>query len=204
MVAKRETEMKSHAYRLGPMELRNTSVQSATLALIAATVLASLFCTAAHAQPDQAFMDRQEADAANCRLYGCGNSNSNSNSWVPRVDPCTLRQNAMIPCNSAPAKPPEVDLTVVGTWELMLQGGPWVLEIRRDGTYTFHSEARDGAASHAGTFSASNGRWSLIADSGYRDWGTYVLQGQDTWIATGHLGIGAWRRLPQQTASSQP
>ena len=195
--------MKSHAYHLRPMESRNTSVQSATLMLIAATALASLFCTAAHAQSsEQAFMDRQEADAANCRLYGCGNGNSNSS--VPRVDPCTLRQNAMIPCNSAPAKPPEVDPIVVGTWELMLQGGPWVLEIRRDGTYTFRSEARDGAASHAGTFSASNGRWSLIADSGYRDWGTYVLQGQDTWIATGHLGAGAWRRLPQQTASSQP
>jgi hypothetical protein len=199
--------MKSHDCHLRPMGLRHPSVRRATQVIIAATVLASLFCTAAHAQSsDQAFMDHQEAEAANCRLYGCGCGcgNGNSNSSAPRVDPCTLRQNAMIPCNSAPAKAAEVDPSVVGTWELKLQGGPWVLEIRRDGTYTFHSEAQDGAASHAGNFNASNGHWSLIANTGCRDWGTYVLQGQDTWIATGHLGSGAWRRHPQKTASSKP
>jgi hypothetical protein len=186
------------------MGLLHASVPGATLVLIAATMLASLFCTTAQGQSsDQAFMDRQFADAANCRLYGCGNGNGN-NSLAPRVDPCTVRQNAMIPCNSAPAKPAEVDPSVVGTWELKLQGGPWVLEIHRDGTYTFHSEARDGAASHAGNFSASHGQWSLIANTGYRDWGTYVVQGKDTWIATGHLGTGAWRRHPQKTASSKP
>jgi hypothetical protein len=195
--------MKSHDYHLRPMGWRYVSVRGVMLVLIAGTVLASVFWTAAHAQsPDQAFMDHQFAEAANCRLYGCGNGNGNSSA--PTVDPCTLRHNAMIPCNSAPAKPAEVDPSVVGAWELKLQGGPWVLEIRRDGTYTFHSDARDGAASHAGNFSASNGHWSLIANTGYRDWGTYVLQGQDTWIATGHLGTGAWRRHPQKTASSKP
>jgi hypothetical protein len=195
--------MKSHDYHMRPTRLRHVSLRGATLVLITASVLATLFCLAAHAQSsDQAFMDHQEAEAANCRLYGCGNGNSNSSA--PRVDPCTVRQNAMIPCNSAPAKPAEVDPSVVGTWELKLQGGPWVLQIRRDGTYSFHGEAGDGAASHAGNFSASNGHWSLIANTGYRDWGTYVLQGQDTWIATGHLGIGAWRRHPQKTSSSKP
>jgi|SRR5580704_5940228 hypothetical protein len=195
--------MKSHEFHLRPMGLPHASARGATPVLIAAAVLAIFFCEGPRAQSsDQAFMDHQEAEAANCRLYGCANGNSNSSA--PRVDPCTLRQNAMIPCNSAPAKPAEVDPSVVGIWELKLEGGPWVLEIHRDGTYTFHSEARDGAASHAGNFSASNGHWSLIANSGYRDWGTYVLQGQNTWIATGHLGTGAWRRHSQKTASSKP
>jgi hypothetical protein len=174
---------------------------------IAATVLASLLCTAAHAQSsDQAFMEHQEAEAANCRLYGRGNSNSS----VPRVDPCTLRQNAMIPCNSASAKPAEVDPSVVGTWELELQGGPSVLQIRRDGTYSFHNEARDGAASHAGNLSTSNGHWSLMANSGYRDWGTYVLQGQDTWVATdrapwhGRLAPPSPKDFVKQTVRAAP
>ena len=38
-----------------------------------------------------------------------------------------------------------VDPNLVGTWKLPLNGGPWVWEIHRDGTYSFHSEAGDGA-----------------------------------------------------------
>ena len=185
------------------MRLRHARVQGATLVLIAATALSSLICTAAHAQSsDQAFNEGQFAHASTCQLYGCGNGNSNGSSSAPHIDPCFLRQNALIPCNSS-AKPPEVDPSVVGIWELALQAGRWVLEVHRDGTYRFHSEAGDGAQPHAGNFSASNGRWPLIADSGYRDNGTYVLQGQDTWLATGHLGTGAWHRHPQKTASVQ-
>ena len=129
-------------------------------------------------------------------------------SQAPRVgyDPCYLAQNAMRPCAAAQGqatKPVGVDPHVVGTWELALEGGLWVLEVRRDGTYSFHSEAGDGAASHAGTFSASNGHWSLIATTGYTDSGTYQLQGRNTWIATGRLGTGTWRSHAVKTASNK-
>jgi hypothetical protein len=42
----------------------------------------------------------------------------------------------------------------------------------------------------------------LIADSVYRDSRTYVLQGQDTCLATRHLGTRACRRHSQKTASA--
>jgi hypothetical protein len=115
----------------------------------------------------------------------------------PKYDPCYLAQNALRPCAPAqqpPAKPVGVDRNIVGTWELPQKGGIWVLEIHRDGTYKFHSEAADGVAPNAGTFSARGGRWSLLATSGYTDGGTYLYQPPDTWIATGKLGTAAWRQ----------
>jgi hypothetical protein len=81
-----------------------------------------------------------------------------------------------------------VDLNIVGTWELPQKGGAWVLEVHRDGTYKFHSEAGDGVAPNAGIFSASNGRWALQATNGYADGGTYLFPPPDTWIATGKFG----------------
>jgi hypothetical protein len=114
----------------------------------------------------------------------------------PTYDPCYLAQNALRPCTPEqrpPAKAVGVDPNIVGTWELPQKGGTWVLEIHRDGTYRFHSEAGDGVAPNAGTFSANNGRWSLSATNGYADGGTYLFQSPDTWIATGKLGTAAWR-----------
>jgi hypothetical protein len=125
---------------------------------------------------------------------------------APAVDPCYLAQNAMRPCTSAQRQPPKpvgVDPNIIGTWELPLKDGPWVWEIHRDGTYRFHSEARDDAPPHAGTFSASNGQWSLKATTGYTDSGTYLIQPPDTLIATGQLGTAAWRHHALKPASSK-
>ena len=81
----------------------------------------------------------------------------------PRINPCVLAQNAMRltppPDQRQAATPVGVAPNIVGTWELPLAGGPWVLEVFGNGTYRFHSEAQDGVASNAGTFSASNGYW---------------------------------------------
>jgi len=112
-------------------------------------------------------------------------------------DPCYLAQNVMRPCTSDQrqmSKPVGVDAHLVSTWELPFKGGPWVLTIRRDGTYKFHSEARDGAPSHAGTFSAGNGHGSLKATTGYTDTGFYLFQAPDILIATGKLEAAAWLR----------
>jgi hypothetical protein len=158
--------------------------------------------TIARADPIQ---DAEIAEAENCNNTGsCGQA---PNAPHAGVDPCFLAQNAMRPCTAAQrqaSKPIGVDPDTVGTWQLPLKGGPWVWQIRRDGTYTFHSEAGDGAPPHAGAFSASNGRWSLKATNGYADGGTYLFQRPDTLIAVGKLGTAAWRRpAPKVDAGKQ-
>ena len=48
-------------------------------------------------------------------------------------DPCYLAQNAMRPCTSADMealKPHGVDPNLVGTWEIPMKGGLWVLTIQ--------------------------------------------------------------------------
>jgi hypothetical protein len=105
-------------------------------------------------------------------------------------------QKATRPCTSDQrqlSKSVGVDPNLIGTWMLPLKGGLWVWEILRDGAYKFHSEARDGAPSHSGTFSANNGHWSLKATTGYTDTGLYLFQAPDIWIATGQLGAAAWK-----------
>ena len=123
-----------------------------------------------------------------------------TNRWVPRVDPCFIAQNAMRPCTK---KPVGVDPRTVGVWKLPFKGGPWVWEIRRNGTYKFHSEARDGVPPHEGKFAASNGSWLLKATSGYADAGTYRFRGRDIWIATGHLGTAPWHLEGAKAVSSR-
>jgi hypothetical protein len=146
------------------------------------------------------------ATVASCTGYpGSGSSPAQG----PRIgyDPCYLAQNAMRPCTTDQghaAKPVGVDANLVGTWQLPFKGGPWVLTIGRDGTYKFHSEARDGAPSRSGSFSASNGQWSLKSNDGYADAGYYLFQAPDIWIATGKLGAAAWLRPALAEKSMRP
>ena len=151
-------------------------------------------------------------DEMTCNITGlCNPQNQPGRPGAPGSgprppDPCYLAQNAMRPCTSVqqqPSGPVGVDPNIIGTWELPREGGRWVLQILRDGTYRFHSEAGDGVASNAGTFSASNGRWSLNATSGYTDGGTYSFQAPDIWTATGQLGTGEWRHPSLKAASSK-
>ena len=177
---------------------------AAALGRIAPIVFAFLIGTAARADPIQ---DAEIAEADSCRNTGlCAHAPGPGPPAAPAVDPCYLAQNAMRQCAGAQRrlpKPVGVDPHTVGTWELPLKDGPWVWEIHRDGTYRFHSEARDGAPPHGGTFSASNGHWSLKATTGYTDSGTYLYQPPDTLIATGQLGTAAWRQHALKTASSK-
>jgi hypothetical protein len=91
----------------------------------------------------------------------------------------------------------KVDPAVVGTWEFPMNPGRWVWEIAANGTYEFHTEAPDGAPSHAGTFSANSGIWTLVSIAGYEDTdgGTYLMQGPNTMVMTGKLGVGTWQRI---------
>ncbi len=98
-----------------------------------------------------------------------------------------------LPSVAAPAAA-TVDHRAVGTWALTINGGRWLWVIHANGTYEFRSVALDGAPSHAGTFSASAGRWVLKSTNGWSDGGTYKLEGNGL-VATGRLGTGKWRRM---------
>jgi hypothetical protein len=115
----------------------------------------------------------------------------------PKVPSCMRLQNAMRPCGSDQrqvSKPAGVDPNLVGTWELPQPTGFWVLKVIGNGTYQFHSEARDGTPPNAGAFSASNGHWSLRASNGYTDGGSYWISSHDFWGATGQHGPAVWHR----------
>ncbi len=89
-----------------------------------------------------------------------------------------------------------VDPRFVGTWQLLINPGYWVWRIAANGTYEFHSEAMDGAPTHAGTFTASKGQYKLHAiNLSWDDAGTYTFQGPDTILGKGKLGSGTWRRM---------
>lgn len=85
------------------------------------------------------------------------------------------------------------DPDTIGTWQLLVNGKPWIWEIHTDGTYAFHSEAGDGVPPQSGKFAASAGYWWLEAANGYADGGTYTLQPPDSFTATGKLGTALWR-----------
>ena len=170
------------------------------ISLLSCLILAALFGGQVHAQSLQ---DAQIGQQEFCNDTGMCNQGAHGPS--PRApDPCFLAQNAMRPCTSVRQQAPTpvgVDPNLIGTWKLPREGGAWVVEIFRDGTYRFHSEAGDGAPPHAGTFSASNGHWSLKATTGYTDSGTYLFQAPDTLIATGQLGTGVCHRPSLKAAS---
>jgi hypothetical protein len=89
-----------------------------------------------------------------------------------------------------------VDPNMVGTWELFINPGRWVWRVAPNGTYEFHSEAMDPTPSNAGTFSASNGKYTLHALSmSWDDSGTYKVQSPGVVVATGKLGTGTWKRI---------
>ena len=126
----------------------------------------------------------------------------------PVIPECMIEQNAMRPCDSG--KPHRVDPNLVGTWELPLKGGLWVLTINANGTYAFHSDAHDGVSSHSGTFTASNGSWKMESKTEsvkYSGSGNYLYQSPNifiaTFIATNQSGAVAWLRPELAQAAIQ-
>ncbi|MFZ0337053.1 MAG: hypothetical protein WAL45_03415, partial [Terracidiphilus sp.] len=93
-------------------------------------------------------------------------------------------------------KPGSVDPALVGLWKLNVGSGIWVWQISANGTYEVHSEALDGTLPNAGTFTASNGKYTLHATSTtWDDLGTYSMQGPAAVSMTGKLGTGTWVRI---------
>ena len=93
-------------------------------------------------------------------------------------------------------KPGSVDPALVGLWALNVSSGIWVWQISANGTDTSHSEATDGTLPQAGTFTASNGKYTLHSIvSQWDDLGTYTMQGTTAMVMTGKLGTGTWYRI---------
>ena len=140
---------------------------------------------------------RSRAEAGTKALARC--SAAGGKSCVVQASPCAsddVRWPSPLPLPSpSSALSPKIDSHTIGIWELSLNPGRWVWEIAPNGTYEFHSEALDQASSNAGTFSASDGHWSLHSTDGYTDGGTYEFLPPASLVATGRLGKGTWRRL---------
>ena len=183
------------------------------LVLFAGWVVTLCFAhSVAHAQeyqqPGPGSIDDQIAQQEFCNIMGtCGHGGGQQPAAGPRLgfDPCYLAQNALRPCTSADMnalKPKGVDPNLVGTWEIPMKGGLWVLTIQANGTYVFRSDAHDGVQAHAGSFAAGNGAWTMKAKTGYADNGNYLYQAPNIFIATGKQGAASWLRpdLAQATA----
>jgi hypothetical protein len=169
------------------------------LGIAAATLLCGAFGAATAQQPTA---DDFIAQADYCNFTGLCSNGGGQTTTTTRFsyDPCYLAQNALRPCTSADMKalqPHGVDPNLVGTWELPLKGGLWVLTVKSNGTYAFRSDAHDGAPSHSGTFAASNGSWTMKATVGYPGYtgsGNYLYQAPDVFIATVAQGAVSWLR----------
>jgi hypothetical protein len=96
-----------------------------------------------------------------------------------------------------PGAADNVDPRTIGTWDLFINPGRWLWEIDPHGTYEFHSQSMNDPGSHAGTFTARDGQWTLQATNGYADGGTYVFHTPDTMVATRRAGTGIWRRTSE-------
>jgi hypothetical protein len=153
-----------------------------------------LAMSAHHTGYAQAY-EPERAQAAAKALALCRRSGV-QDCWIPAV-PCS-NDDARWP-SPLPLPPPvstavQVDPRTVGTWQFLVNPGYWYWEVGPHGTYTAYGRAMDGAPSHAGTFTAADGHWSIQATNGYHDEGAYTFQSPDVWIVTGKFGTGTWRR----------
>lgn len=123
----------------------------------------------------------------------------------PAVGATATTQANAAPAAAAVLPPPAppagaIDPALVGTWEIMVASGRgqsrWIWQILADGTYRFHAEPFRSARSHEGTVTFANGRWTLHALRGlrnYSDAGSYEVH-DATAVITGKLGTGYWKR----------
>ncbi len=93
-------------------------------------------------------------------------------------------------------QPGSVDPALVGLWKLNIDSGIWVWQISINGAYAIHSETADNTAASTGTFTASNGKYTMHGISAqWDDQGTYTLPSSGVMVATGKLGTGTWYRI---------
>jgi hypothetical protein len=141
---------------------------------------------------------RSRSEAATKALARC--NVGSSKGCVVQASPCAgddIRWSSPLPLPPpSSVQTSKIDPRTIGTWVLSINPGRWVWEIAPNGAYEFHSEAVDGAPSHAGTLTANDGHWTMHAlNIEYADSGTYTFNASGTLVATGKLGTGSWHRL---------
>ncbi len=82
-----------------------------------------------------------------------------------------------------------IDPALIGTWQLEGTGVLWV--VRPDGVYRLHGTGVP--SRQVGRMKADGSRWSVKAVQWF-DQGTYRLSDPTTWVVTGQMGTGTWRR----------
>jgi len=132
-------------------------------------------------------------------VTACSNEGAGGIDCAVQESPCSsddVRWSSPLPLPPG-GKPGSVDANVVGLWKLTVNSGIWVWQVSANGTYTFHSEAPDNTLPHDGTFTASDGKYTLHSIvSNWDDQGTYTYQASTgTMVATGKLGTGTWYRI---------
>jgi Flp pilus assembly protein TadD len=94
---------------------------------------------------------------------------------------------------------PAVDPALAGTWRAALALGQasWKVTFRvmPSGSYRSTIEGPGDSPDETGMFRARGGRWSVQADSGRTDQGTYQYDGKDTLVLTGQAGPVTWKRV---------
>ena len=177
---------------------------------VAAMILVSvgavlLFHARAYAQDNWSASRNAEwgTQRAVCQMYGWCGGGGGAGQLIAGPDPCFLAQNAMRPCTSNRGEANGLDPHLVGTWELPFKAVPGCS--RSTSTAPTSSTAKPTTASHrAGSFSAGKGHWSLKAKTGYADFGNYLYQAPDVFIATGQRGAVAWLRPALAKAVMRP
>ena len=120
----------------------------------------------------------------------------------PAPGAATAPPTSALPATLAPSSTPAhpIDSALVGTWEIMVPSSRgearWIWQIMGDGTYKFRAEPSHGVLPHEGKMTAANGRWTLHALRGlknYSDGGSYETH-DTTAVITGKLGTGYWKR----------
>ena len=154
--------------------------------------------------------------------YGCGSGATREGAAAQALAACAKAGGTncfvgLAPCGSddirfpsplplpSGGKPGSVDPALVGLWGLNVSSGIWVWQISANGTYTFHTEAPDNTLPHDGTFTASNGKYTLHSIvSPWDDQGTYTMQGSTAVVMTGKLGTGTWKRITADPVYGAP
>jgi hypothetical protein len=103
-----------------------------------------------------------------------------------------------------------IDPALVGTWEATIttKDGTWkvTFHLSATGSYRSATEGPGNLPDESGTFRASTGKWSVVANKGpipgRTDEGTYELANGDTLILTGQAGPVTWKRA--STAAAPP
>jgi len=145
--------------------------------------------------------------AAAQALAACRNEGEGGVGCRLELSPCStddVRWAAPLPLPPG-GTPGSVDPSLVGYWKLYVNSGIWVWEISVNGTYTFHSEATDGTLPHNGTFTASNGKYTLHSVSmQWDDQGTYTLPSASVMVGVGKLGKGTWYKIASDPGYVEP